>query len=207
MKNDFDIYCINLKDREDRWRHIRINKTEMDFEGEIIRMDAIKHKKGFVGCGLSHQKAIKIAKEKKLDKILVIEDDCLFKNGSFEHFLNCIEQLPEDWDVLTGGVSWFLHDRRTVKRVSKNLVKLSDFAASHFFLYKSSSYNKILQWQKDRHIDRYMGSLCRSKKLNVYCSTPFIARQIADFSDVKQKEVNFNGHFNRFEHGLVNIKN
>lgn len=206
MDNNSDIYCINLKNREDRWRHIRINKTEMDFEGEIKRIDAVKHKRGHIGCGLSHQKAIKLAKEKKLEKILVIEDDCLFKKDSFKHFLTCIQELPEDWDILTGGVSWFLYERLTMKRVSKHLVKLSDFAASHFILYNHRSYNKILEWKANRHIDRYMGSLSREKKLNVYCSTPFIARQIADFSDVKQKKVNFTNHFNRFELGLVNIK-
>ena len=187
-------------------KSFRINKVEYDFEGELIRIDAIKHKRGNIGCGLSHQKIIKLAKEKKIEKILVVEDDCLFNSNSFKHFLNCMKELPENWDILTGGVSWFLNERLSLKRVSKNLVKLSDFAASHFMLYNSTSYNKILEWKQNRHIDRYMGHLSRNKGLNVYCSTPFIARQISDYSDVKEKKVNFTNHFNRSEANLIKVK-
>ena len=60
----FDIYCINLEERKDRLTNIK--KVFKDFN--IIRVDAIKRKRGHIVCFLSHQKCIKIAKEKKIKK-------------------------------------------------------------------------------------------------------------------------------------------
>ena len=68
----FDIYVINLEERTDRWDNI----TKIFKNFNLIKLNAIKHKKGAIGCFLSHQECLKIAKLKKLQNIFVIEDDC-----------------------------------------------------------------------------------------------------------------------------------
>ena len=47
----------------------------------LIRVDAIKHTNGHIGCFLSHKKCLQIAKELGLKNIIVMEDDCI-KNPS-----------------------------------------------------------------------------------------------------------------------------
>ena len=73
--------------------------------------------------------AQKEAKQKKLDKILVIEDDAKFTENSYQIYLDCLNQLPNDWDILSGGLSWVGYNPI---KVSKNLVKIGDFSAAHF---------------------------------------------------------------------------
>ena len=73
-----DLYVINLTKRKDRWDHIV--KTFTDPQLNLIRVEAEIAQKPWIGCFLSHKKCLKIAKEKGLKNIMVIEDDCLPMN-------------------------------------------------------------------------------------------------------------------------------
>ena len=201
-----DIYCINLEERKDRWEAQQKNIKENNFKGNLIRLDGEKRKSGSLGCGLSHLKAINLAKENKMESILVIEDDCVFNENSYDLFCKCRNQLPEEWDILVGGTSWI---RKINKRESENLVKLEDFAATHFMYYHASSYDKILKWNESyrpKNIDRYIGSLSKQNKLKVYCSSPFIANQAAGKSDVTNRTTNYTKLFQTCENKVVQFK-
>jgi hypothetical protein len=73
LKYDNNAYVINLNHRVDRW--IQINKKFKNSNFRLIRVPAIKNENGALGCGLSFLKAVKYAKDKKLDSILIFEDD------------------------------------------------------------------------------------------------------------------------------------
>ncbi len=67
------VFYINLDHRTDRREQIEdeLNKLGLKYE----RFPAIKHHYGNVGCGLSHLAILKIAKERNLKNVLIIEDD------------------------------------------------------------------------------------------------------------------------------------
>ena len=69
-----DIYVINLSERTDRWEQII---TELGTDFNLIRVNAVKHEIGTIGCFMSHQKCIQIAKDNGLSSIIVAEDDCI----------------------------------------------------------------------------------------------------------------------------------
>ncbi len=49
---------INLAKREDRRKHIEEELKEYDIPSEkIIRLEAIEHERGALGCSMSHLKA------------------------------------------------------------------------------------------------------------------------------------------------------
>ena len=190
-----DAYCINLKKDTERWEKINKNITDHNLNFNLIRINAIQCKLGHIGCFLSHQKIIKMAKKKKMKQILILEDDSFFHEKSYEIFQKVLEDLPEDWNVLVGGICW---TRRIKKRVSPNLVKISDFSATQFILYRDNVYDQILSWKPvppgqatigDRRtdsIDRYIGWLAEHNILNVYCSVPFISLQKEEKSNTEE---------------------
>jgi GR25 family glycosyltransferase involved in LPS biosynthesis len=47
------------------------------------RFKAIKNEIGCIGCSMSHLKLLQIAKEKKLDYIVIVEDDIQFMRKSW----------------------------------------------------------------------------------------------------------------------------
>lgn len=188
----YELYCINLIDRSDKLESLKKNIKENNFKCKLIVIEAIKHNKGEIGCGLSHQKIIKLAQEKKLEKIIVIEDDCLFNEKSFELFEKCLKDLPNDFDIFLGGIS----SGKPIKKITNNLCKLKKFSASHFIIYNKTVFNKVLEYKKG-NIDIFLSNKIDTDNLNVYCSYPFIATQSICYSDIKKKVKNYNSFFEK----------
>jgi glycosyl transferase family 25 len=77
--------------------------------------------RGQLGCTVSHVKLYeKIAKE-DYEKILILEDDCVFLNN-LETLNDSLSQLPEDWQVVYLG--WGPHN--VVSNYSTNLSQISN---------------------------------------------------------------------------------
>ena len=70
-----------------------------------------------------------LLEKKKNDKILICEDDITFHDKSISIWNLALKELPEDWDILLGGISnfdyGFLNDK---KQKYYNLVKIKDFS-------------------------------------------------------------------------------
>ena len=182
-----DLYCIHLPEQHERisrlTRHLR-ETTHSSISININIVDGIREIPPSSGCARSHQKIVRWASNKQLKEVIVIEDDVKM-NVNFNKIYNIsCRDLPVDWDILVGGVSWA--NSRDTKRISPNLVKLGDFSATHFMVYRNSAYKHILNWNSG-DIDRYIGRLAKSGTLNVYCSTPFIATQFDGYSLIRDK--------------------
>ena len=190
-------YCINLKKRKDRLESI---KKQFDKIADVlVRIEGVDTNSSY-GCGQSHLKCIQLAKEKNLDYILVIEDDCIFKKGAKKILLDAIDRLGDDWDILLGGISFFKGNIKFKNNL--DLFKIDDFSGFFCTVYNKRCYDKMLEWKtiydnddsrtkrKHRHIDRYAGYLSKNNKLNIYCIHPFIATTIDGFSDIRNKNCN-----------------
>jgi len=189
------MYCINLPERSDKLLKLKQNINDTKFDCKLIVVEAINHEIGEIGCGLSHQKVIRMAKQMQLNKVLIVEDDCLFHNDSFDLFEQCMNELPADFDIFLGGI----HSGYPEKRVSKHICKLKSFTATHFIIYSQSAYKTVLNYRRG-NIDTFLSN---QRDLNIYCSYPFIATQSVGFSDIKQATKDYSSHF---ELTLQNIK-
>ena len=72
-----NIYYINLDHRKDRKLHVETQLNNLNWQ--YTRFNACKNKIGELGCTLSHLKLVRMAKEKNLDYIVIVEDDITFK--------------------------------------------------------------------------------------------------------------------------------
>ena len=75
-------FYINLEHRKDRYDNVQ-KQMEWWPKNKLIRIDAIKHEDGALGCGLSHIKALKhakkIANSRNQSYVLILEDDFKWK--------------------------------------------------------------------------------------------------------------------------------
>ena len=72
---DIPKFVVNLETRPD---NLELIKKEMDYMGwEFETFNAI-NRNSYMGCTLSHLGVIEIAKERGYDRVMVIEDDCVF---------------------------------------------------------------------------------------------------------------------------------
>ena len=202
----FDIYVINLKEREDRMKKIMI--LFKDFN--IIRVDAIKYIPGSIGCFLSHQKCIKIAKEKKLSNIMVIEDDCIDFNENFDinnskeftkrlsNIKNTLDNAPlTSWDIFLGGCGKVFYDniigKTKLGSIDLDFAQVSKAYGTHMICYNSSSYDFFLEYDPINikpfiPIDAYW-----SNSLKALVCVPFIVSQDDGRSDIENRPLSYKG--------------
>ncbi len=197
--NYFDaIAYINLRHRKDRNHHIlkelsrlNVNKDKIHrFEGNFIPFN------GHLGCVLSHIDVINWAIEKKLNNILILEDDCYFIdniefiNSTIDYFFKIVKK----WDVfLLGG---FYEEIEKSNYPFINRIKQSyrahsyainncylktlknNFLSSAKMLKKYTLHFKGMQVALDRHW------VSLQKRDLWYATDALLAFQIADFSDI-----------------------
>lgn len=192
MNNEeFDFVVINLKDRKDRWE--KIEKNFSDYK--LLRLEAVKHNNGAVGCFKSHQEAIKIAKKLGLKKIFVLEDDCIPCENFKERFNIIKEYLDnnDDWNLYYGGViikpewckGWENNFKEYLNYKGENFVRLSKSYTTHFTVYKETVYDYFLNINKYKYpIDAVWHLGYNMPKLTALTSHPFIGTQDDGYSNI-----------------------
>lgn len=204
-----DIYVINLKERDDRWEHI-VKTFGKDFN--LIRVDAIKHENGHIGCFLSHKKCLEIAKEKGLQNIIVMEDDCTINPSYEKFFIKRIEQIKnylnlfKDWDIFLGGING-TEPNDIVKKIDcevKNLIQITKAYTTHFMIYNNSSYDFFLNFDETKGIPI---DCVWHNKLVALTVLPFLASQLPGHSDIINTHTNYYRKIKNTQNKLLNYIN
>ena len=183
-------YCINLDKRTDRWEKVTKDfqrlSNKMDISIERVSAVAVPSRPQN-GVTQSVQKIIKMAKEQQLEYVLVLEDDLFVVDP--DKVVECLNNAPEDWDMLSGGVYLFSKD----KDFDTNWVKVKDFCSMHFIIIKKTVYDHILNMKiSGRHIDRALGSEVKKGKFKMYVMHPMPCQQASSFSNLRGRIVNDN---------------
>lgn len=165
MNNPFDffdkVYCINLKEREDRWQDCLKNFERYDLKN-FERIEAIKvngdihpKRKGQIGCALSFAKCFEQIKKNNYKKVLIFEDDFTFKynkNQTFEKLNLALQELPENWDSLfLGGTLINDYGIFPIQKHSDNLLKLQSAHCLHSVAFSEKGVNKIFEFFKNQN--------------------------------------------------------
>ena len=213
-------FVINLNERPDRW-----SKILKQFSGSSLlleRFPAIKDSDGWKGCGLSHTELIKMAKENHMDTILIMEDDCkptdLFKSN-WPHIKKWLDSNKDKWDIFIGGNTYYdsvfvsAQDKQlnTIKPVCSinNTIKLyyTKLLCLHFYYLNKSGYDKFLDWRKDIDKNGAIDIWPNILNMKVISCIPFIAVQNGDYSNIVNKNTDYNNSFNGSEQVISSIQN
>jgi GR25 family glycosyltransferase involved in LPS biosynthesis len=189
------VYCVNLDKRSDRL--LNFNQLVETYDlGNYVRVSAVdgstinnstKLSNGELGLIMSNLNIINEAISERLDKILIIEDDCFFTSeiNNVDTYFNL---LPNDWDMLYMGGNHNTHiGVNPPIKINDKVVKLHTTYSTHFVGIKSTVFEhiKIILESKKYPIDVAYTQL--QKIFNVYSFTPAIAKQIKDYSDIQNK--------------------
>lgn len=154
--NFFDkIYCINLKEREDRWLEcLKIfEKYEItNFEridGVKINGDLPSKRKGQIGCALAFAKCYEKIYNENLNNCLILEDDFYFvdeKDILSKKLNKSLNELPTDWDSLYFGAT-LINDYGIypISKYSNNLYKLHSAHCLHATAFSNQGIKKLFQ--------------------------------------------------------------
>lgn len=192
-------YYINLDYRTDRRELFekRISDLDLDierFEAVKLKLEEIEnpfndsnwHKK--MGCSQSHLNIIKLAKEKGLRNVWVLEDDCVFVDGFVEKAKKCIEELKSlDWDMFYFGGE---PNKESIPH-SDLLVRSNGAYGAHSYIVNHTFYDKIIDNAPPNTIlDGFYLSYNEADKI-IYLSKELLCLQDGNFeSDLWGGKIN-----------------
>lgn len=193
LNEQFDkIYCINLPNRQDR-RHecdVEFRKLGIDVEyfpaidgRTLTRIPKLRP--GELGAANSHINVVSKAKEQKLDKVLVLEDDVEFGHNFAEVWDLFMRSVPDDWDMVYGGVN---HEMPPTY-LSANVARCNYAFTLHFIGIKHTVYDAILKYKFDCPIDVHYAKL--HSLHNAYVCMPHVVFQRRSYSDIQQRVVDY----------------
>lgn len=191
------VYYINLAQRKDRRelferRSAKLGITATRFEAivpdpEYVQMlydgqeDTTRAQK--IGCTLSHQGIIRLAREKGLKNVLIFEDDCLFLEGFNEKLSLSVRELEGfEWDLFYGGgePNNYMHE------VSENLYTMKNSGgmyATHCYAVHERFYDTFLSFEANK-VAVIDIMLMHIKEKRLYASAELLAVQDCTYSDI-----------------------
>lgn len=209
------IYIINLKERSDRWsncikqltKYNIINYERFDaIRPDLTKIDPIQYSKnnmklsknyiiGALGCKLSHLSIINDAKINNYSKILILEDDFLLCNNFIKKYNNIIKDINENninYAMLYLGFS-IVRDNPYIDTKINNLKKLTNAHTTHAYILDKSFYDTIINEINTCHCEIDVCYAHMQKKYNnIYGIIPSLITQIASYSDIMKKDVDYN---------------
>lgn len=216
--NKFDkIFIINLDERKDRWSNVVKELQKMDI-ANYERFSAIKpmfnnipsqyynklvspHKYkvpyiiGSMGCKMSHYEIIKIAKQRNYSKILIFEDDISFKYDKEKTYELMNNVITRDWHMLYLSAN----HRSMPSLLDNDIYKVNEALCTHAYALHKNSFNYLLETMMNIgcEIDNYyIYAMQQNDKVKCRCVYPNILTQISSYSDVLNRDVNYENVIN-----------
>ena len=183
---------INLPNRPERLKEIEEELPKFFNNTSYTLIEGVIDKIPKLGIAKAHMNCIEYAKNNNFPNILILEDDVIFRNNAREYADECIKNIPKDYDLLLGG----LYDSLKLESVNDFWNKTERFCGLHFYIVNEKAYDKILAYNGETHIDKYM---VRFAKLNSYVTKKHFAIQRVGFSDNVKRNVDYSILLERFE--------
>ncbi len=134
---------------------------------------------GRIGCGRAHVEACRLAIADGHTQLMIIENDAVWcHDTSPGHAQAAYSDLPDDWTVFSMGIyTGGLGDCG-----SKRLRRIKgSYSASHCYVVRGEGIERLLAWDGDTHVDRWMNM---DGVLNgCYVTFPLATLQASGYSD------------------------
>lgn len=175
--------CLGLPETVER------SRTFMNDTHGFKLFPGLRHRLGWIGCGLSYKYLLTKALDENLEQIIICEDDTLFPSDFEDRLDKALKYLNEhdgEFDFFSGLIS----DSSNI-----NLLDAFKYEGEQFFIpdktvstvlnvYMNSCFSIVSDWDyKNRDItkntiDRYL----QNKPLRILSMLPFLAEQSEDLS-------------------------
>lgn len=161
---DSDMVCLGLPETVSR---------RADFDNDnhygIQYFPGLRHRLGWVGCGLSYKFLLHRAKDMGLERIMICEDDIEFPDHFLSRLASVNEYLDErkDWDLFSGLIANLHQDTNILACAEYNeqkYITIDKMTSTVMNIYSKNFYEKLLDWDDRNHdaktntIDRYIES-------------------------------------------------
>jgi hypothetical protein len=185
----FDVRLVlNQQSRPDRLRqfHDEAKKVKIDYEV----FQSIPHPRAFTSFNLSVYAMLCYFWETGKDKLLMMEDDCVFSPDFNERAKKSIEQVPDDWELFYFGCNVIDNN---IHMHSECVSKVTGAWTTHCVGIRRSLVERVLNEQYSVHegmMDDYFAKKVQPLGKSYVCR-PMIAVQRPGYSDLWGRETDY----------------
>jgi len=193
VEEQFKIINLNVE------RYPAINGKKLENPQEFTNRGHVFMNLGEVGCLMSHLNILKQAREDRLNNILIMEDDLVFRENANELFERTWQKVPQDWDVvyLTGNHRWEYGPLRATDNSGKNINESRDqtegvyrvtrMLTTGMYAVNSKMFDKLISSLENYKecVDNHYCMLQTQKDLNFYTIRPYLCVQRPGYSYVR----------------------
>jgi hypothetical protein len=185
-------YCTNMDYRPDRWVQAqqeiaKVGIVPQRASGTIWTGTGDTRYNGWIGCGLTHLRCLKLALEQN-QNVLMFEDDVLFISDYTNIIPAALDELPE-WDMLYLGGNIC----RSIFRISSHLGRLTYAQATHAYGVNKTFLPEIIKVLESRFgqiIDKiYADEIIPGNRC--FITVPMVAVQRTGKSDIEGRDVSY----------------
>lgn len=194
-----DIICLTLPETPKRMKEFSKDNSSLN----IPFFYGLRHKIGYVGCGLSYKFMAKKALEQNLPYFTICEDDVGFKENFVSEYKEILEYLKNEknWTVFSGLLAE-IKDNAEIKKINGKFIHISDFVSTVFCVYSPEALKCISKYDNrniktNNTIDRYIGN---SENINTITTYPYLVEQKNEIKSTlwgKQNDVLYSGYFDK----------
>jgi hypothetical protein len=169
------IYCINLDSRPDRWQEAVRAFSAVGILDRVERVAAIIHPDPREGCRLSHLECVRRAEAAGAEKVLIFEDDVVFRGFSYQRLAQSLKRLCTipDWEL------FYLGGYLLATPESYGDLMRVPMAMTHAYAIHRRAFGKIQE--STTPYDIWLAMNMKS-----YCAHPLLALQRDGFSDLEK---------------------
>jgi GR25 family glycosyltransferase involved in LPS biosynthesis len=210
------IYYINLDKRPDRRKHMdeQLGKFKLlaarveAFDGSKLEWNDQLHgekstywNNGALGYCLSYRLALVDAMKHNFQRILVLDDDCILSDNMYDVLEKAFKQLPEDWHMLYLAANHSNESMPTESdRVNDNVYRLKGSVGSHAIIINNLAFDTILNYLSCPYSALDVFFAVYQKICPCYITYPGLAQQLPGYSDIINKDVNYNADIDYINH-------
>lgn len=195
-----NIFYINLDSRPDRKEYVETQLSSIGIKN-ATRFKAVELKNGALGCSFSHLKCLEHAKQQNWEHVMIVEDDiCFTKPHRFVRQMNKFLSIHKNFDVLLiagNNVAPYTIIDETCIKVNKCQTTTGYLVKNNYYDTLISNYREGIQKltrNPEQHIffaiDKYWFQL--QEIHNWYLITPLTVTQREDYSNIEQRNTNYN---------------
>jgi glycosyl transferase, family 25 len=144
-----------------------------------------KHLPGALACLQSHLSVVRQARQRRIPRVLIFEDDVVFDTDFTSRFARSAAQIPVDWDMLfLGGTHW-----EAPTQVSEHVVKATATAATHAYALNHTIYDAFIDLNNRGRDPVDVNNTLLQRTFQCYCLQPHLTWQEEDYSDILGRAV------------------
>ena len=192
-------YAINLQEAQGRWARLKQDFNKITAL-RILRVEAIR-RPGFEGCFLSHQAIVRMAKNRKMPYVIIIEDDCYITNPTefnkkFPQIIERLEEHLDGWNIFNAAPTYVEGSENILGVIASDLdlVEIKHGCAAHFIIYNANIFDWILEQKPTQPLDALIYN--QFPQLTTY---PYMALQHAGMSAIQGQHMDYSNIFKSSE--------